>query len=79
MLSDHIYNDGKYLFLEDTNPNRPDEDFFAFVKYKINTRTKLVENNKDMYILSGQNGLFALLVIITYFSVWLFKFGQKKS
>lgn len=75
MSSEKLNKKTNYTLLDDTNPNRPPEDFFAYVKFTKNTRTKLIDNNRDIFILSGQNGFFACLVIITYSSVWLFKLG----
>ena len=32
-------------FIEDVNLKRPPADFYAFVRYRKSTRTKLIKNN----------------------------------
>jgi hypothetical protein len=64
---------------DQTNTNRPPEDFFSFVRYSKNTRTRLITSNQDLFIMFGQNGLFAMLIIATYLSVWLGGLGRSKN
>ena len=79
-LSEGLTNPDKMSYIEDiVDPKRPPEEFYAFVRYRKSTRLKLIKNNQDMYIASGQNWLFALLVIFTYCSVWLLQLGLKKA
>jgi hypothetical protein len=58
--------------------NRPPEEFYSFVRFRKSTRQKLILNNKDLFIATGQNGFFAVLVILTYALVWLLKLGKRE-
>jgi hypothetical protein len=44
----------KVAIMEDkTSPNRPPEEFFAFIKYSKYSRSKLIKTNRDVFIMSG--------------------------
>jgi hypothetical protein len=67
------------LMYEDSNRYRPPEEFYDFVRYKKNSRNRLINSNKDIFIIQGQNMFFSVLVILMYLSVWLFKLGDNSS
>ena len=67
-------------YMEDkTSEKRPPEDFYAFVRFSKNKRSRLIVSNEDIFIIWGQNGLLALVVILSYMAVWLLKLGQSEK
>jgi hypothetical protein len=75
ITNDEKIVDNVRVWEDKTDPKRPPEEFFAFIKYSKYSRSKLIKTDRDVFIISGQNGLFAWLVILTYLSVWLLNLG----
>lgn len=79
ILSDGLFNNTKLGVIENVIKKPLPDEFFFFVKYRRSTRNLLIAKNEDMFLIWGQNGLLALVVILTYLSVWLFQLGKFKK
>lgn len=79
MLSEGLFNTTSVGIIENEIEVKLPDEFFSFVKYQKNTRSRLIVSNDDMFLLHGQNGLMSILVIVMYLVVWLFKLGQSQK
>jgi hypothetical protein len=68
-----IFIDGSMKDVPD--PIDPPESFFDFTKYRRGSRGKMATKNEDMFIVWGQNGLLAWLLIIFYTVVMVGRVG----
>lgn len=68
----HYFNDSKR---EQPIP----EEFFKFLIVSKNTRVRLVESNKDLFIIFGQNGIIATLMTFSYLIIWLLNVGKTQK
>jgi len=59
--------------------NRPSDSFYAFTWLSNSSKNKVIRSNKDIFLISGQNALIALIMILFYSITWLGKLGESKS
>lgn len=55
------------------------EEFFKFVKLQRSTTSKLVQTNKDMFMIWGQNGIIITVMAGLYLVVWIFRIGTYQN
>jgi hypothetical protein len=61
------------------DPYDPEGSFFDFTKYRRGSRGKMAIRNEDLFIVWGQNGLLAWLLILFYFITMGCRVGFNKT
>ena len=59
--------------------NRPPDNFYAFTFLANNSKSKVIRSNRDIFLMAGQNGLIAFIIILLYLVTWLGQLGKSKS
>lgn len=59
----------KMTYFNDTSTEEkeyPPEEFYHFLKVNRNTREKLINTNKDLFLIFGQNGVICSVFVASY-------------
>lgn len=79
-LSDWEKTPSSLNFIKDkSGTDSPNEEFFKFVRFSRGTQSRLVATNQDMFIIWGQNGAFASLMVGSYILVWILGLGKSQN
>ena len=55
------------------------QEFFTFSKLQRNSAEKIIQTNKDIFMIWGQNGVIATLMTGLYILVWALRLGTYKN
>lgn len=70
--------ESEFYYYEDAKAtNTYDDDFYSFLKYRRGSRGRLAQANVDLFMIHGQNGIIACILIFAQFLVYFVK--TKKS
>lgn len=58
---------------------RPPDNFYTFTWLVNSSKPKAIQSNKDVFLITGQNGLIAFIMIAFYLVTWLSKIGLSKN